>query len=882
MINKIRHIALFLLSLLFVWSCSDTDGLKTVGNTDDLPLRITVSSDLLKEPMQEKVTKDNLQIYYFKKNNAGEYLFTHESDPNDLKVTSTSNGVTQIETTVGYSRGSDVKFILLTDYSGDAPSIGQSFDDLNTTLTYKLVGPWNPSSSIPMSGVGEFTTSSKEIAVDVVLIRSLAAVDIKLDQSNSAAPYRFNYLKSVQIYRTKNEVAMAVPADHLDASGNVVQPTEVEGALFNIGNTEGTSNISDAEKYPLVYTLPSYKVEIKDQIYLPESYHKPASSMAKVVTMIIGVETIHEGQKKDYYYRIDFGEYEDLNSTSPLPFYSILRNHRYSISVIGADDPGYTSPEEALTTKSSVWVKVESWKDMATDSELNGQYNFKMDSSDVSLNEDQGDEVDIIYETNIPAGDLGNAITFSWGDDKAVDSQYFEAFVDETKSAITVKTKTQNTTQTVFREVMTVHVFKQEFKVNVHQGEKLPDYVLSQRIFKVNGEYVVGKELDPLLNTISLRLYAREENTELNGLDYHLKAIPVGGIYVDYKGIFKNLQYDDELKLYYEDVNVPILGIATDPKNKTLSIVTDGYKYSLLNVQVPFALTKKVILDFFGVETSGTANLNKLIKSGDFSLNSGARVFIEDVTLVSTSSTDMAGEIDRVNPDVIIIRNKYPFSEDHYASLSKFLSKRNKYRASNSVIVMSTNSYMIDFMKKNNILSSGSLHDINLVDYDGKKKLEYNTITPDISGVNTKYRYKLSTYAENYVVHGPFGALGDRYIALSNDSKYIFKLFSYTIFKYAGAAPFSAKNITRDDGISMFSSIVTNLFWVGSDGFIDTEQDKWMFDGNGKITDYDAEEFTFKSSSESYPMVLSSNGVLFANILYWAFYNSEYRASKTN
>lgn len=881
MINKIRHIALFLFSLLFAWSCTDTDGMKSIGNGDDLPLKITMSSDLLKAPQQETVTKNNLQIYYFKKDKSGQYLFAYESDPNDLQVTSKSNGVVEIETTVNFSRGSEVKFMILTDYNGAAPTVGQSLDDLNTVLTYSLSGVWNSTNSIPMSGEGEFTADSKIISTKVTMIRSLAAVDIILD-TNDTSPYEFKALKSVRVYRTKNEVALAVPSNHIDAEGEVIKPTEVSGALYNLMSGGSTSNLSDAEKEPLLYNVSGNSTKLENQIFIPESYHATAASMGKVVTMVIGVQTTHEGKNKDYYYRIDFGEYDDDNSSSPLPFYSILRNHRYVISVIGANDPGYETPEEALTTKSSVWVKVESWNDMASDTEFNGQYNFKMDSSDVSLNEDEGDEVDVYFETNIPAGDLSNAITFSWGDEKAVDSQYFEAFVDEDKSAITVRTKTQNTTQTIFREVMTVHVFKQEFKVNVHQGEKLPDYVLSQRIFKVNGEYVVGKKLDPTKNTISLRLYAREADTQLNGLAYHLKAIPVGGIYIDYQGIFKNLQFDDELKLYYEDITVPVLGIATDAKNKILSIVTDGYRYSLLNVEIPFALTKKVVLDFYGEETTGKENLDKLINSGDYSLNVGARVFIEGVELIHTQSTDMAGEIQRYNPDVIIIRNKYPFTSDHFDSLSQFMFKRNKYRASNSVIVLSANSAMVDFMNKYDIMSSGTIHDINLVDYTGNRKLLYNPITPVVEDVNTKYRYKLSTYAENYVVHGPFGSLGERYIALSKDSKYIFKMSSSTIFKYTGGSPFAAQDITRDYGVSMFSSIVTNLFWVGSDGFIDSEQDKWMFNSQGKIIDYNAADYTFKSPSETYPMVLTSNGVLFANVLYWAFYNSEYRASKTN
>ena len=81
-------------------------------------------------------------------------------------------------------------------------------------------------------------------------------------------------------------------------------------------------------------------------------------------------------------------------------------------------------------------------------------------------------------------------------------------------------------------------------------------------------------------------------------------------------------------------------------------------------------------------------------------------------------------------------------------------------------------------------------------------------------------------------------------------------------------------------GVSMFSSSDYNLFWVGSDTFIDTAQDHWMFNSSGQIVDYDPSEYTFSSTNEVNKMVLSSNGILFANTLYWALYSSEYKASK--
>lgn len=380
-------------------------------------------------------------------------------------------------------------------------------------------------------------------------------------------------------------------------------------------------------------------------------------------------------------------------------------------------------------------------------------------------------------------------------------------------------------------------------------------------------------------NTIILRLYARTKDFELEGLPFHLVAPPVGGIEVNYKGIFKKLELDEKLGLYYEVVTVPVLGKSNLPKDKILSITTDGYKYFLLNVEVPFALTKKVVLDFCGVENSGTENLNKLLATGDFSLNPNSKVFIEDVVLISISSTDMEGEIARYNPDVIIIRNNYPVEDKHLPIMKDFIIKPNKYRASNSIIALSTSPRMIEFMKQNNVISTGTLTDINKVNHDAKMDLKFDDITPVNTTVNLKYRYKLPIYASNMVVNGPFGNIGGRYIVLSNTAKYLYRLSEPTIYKYAGAAPFGAQRIQRDDGTSMFSSSNFNILWVGSDTFINSEQDHWMFNSAGQIIDYNSEDYVFKAPNETYNMVLASNGILFANALYWALYNSEYKPS---
>ena len=875
-----------MLSIFIIWGCSDVDELRDGASSEDYPLNITLSSNYLIEPMAGSITSENLQLFYFKKNNAGDYLFTHSSTPEDLKITTTSS-TTQVETTLPYSRSSQIKFVVLTNYKGVPPTKGQSFDDLNQTLTYKLSGNWKPLDAIPMSGVGEFTVTSEPIRATVSLIRSLAAVDILIDSQKPNANFKMQYLKSVRVYRTKNEVAMSVPEANLNASGIVVKPTEVAGALFNLGDGKNPSNsLTQADESPLEYILSSYTTSSKEQIFIPESFHKPSAAMGKVVTMVVGV-TYGSDNEKEHYYRIDFGEYADDNSNSPLPFYSILRNHRYTFKLQGAEEPGFESPEEALATKSSVWVDVTEWETEETDTEINGQYYFKMESPEIHLNEDAGNQENIPFETNIPKGDLTDAVTFSWGPDKGVDSEYFEAAVDGQSSNIVITTKQQNTSETIFREELTVTVFKQKFKVTVEQGEKRPDYMITQKHYKVNGVYVDGRAMDSS-NNITLRLYARTKDSHLEGLPFHLVAPPVGGIEVNYKGVFKNLQLDTELDLYYEEVTVPVIGKSNLPKDKMLSIVTDGYQYSLLNVEIMFAFTKKVVLDFYGEETTGLKNLKDLLDADDFSLNPTSKVLIDGIDLISSQSEDMQAEIDRYKPDIIIIRNNYPLTSNHIPVMADFINKRNKYRASNVIIGLTTSPIFVEFMKTNKIITTGGLTTVNKVDYKADATLVFDKIEPDNTNVTLRYRYQIPVYGSNMVVNGPFGNVGGRYIALSDKSFYLHNINEPTIYKYAASSPYGGrvatgstnKPIARDAGTSMFSSAEFNLFWVGSDTFIDSEQDKWLFNADGQIVDYDPSEYTFSSRNEVNKMVLSSNGILFANTLYWAIYSSEYKASK--
>lgn len=881
MILRMKDIGFLLTLLLFCWSCTDVNDLGG-DSSGGLLLRIKASStsSFKADASQSDISNEDLQLFFFKADQTGQFLFTHSSDSQDLTVTSISSNQVEISTQVPFAPGTLIQFILVTNYKGNTPSKGQEIEDFSqNNLRYKLQGAWSSSEDIPMWGVNRSILQPNSTSSTVEMLRSLARVDVLIDTQDEEATYKMNKLESVRVYRTVNEVNLAVPADNMGSKNTVIKPTEVPGALYNVG-ISGTNNLTVADANPLVYNIDGgSNVGLANKIFIPEKTHKSDEKLSQAVTMVVGVSLEGMGDK-EYFYRIDFGYYENEESLLPSSFYSILRNHLYRFKLRGATLLGADTPEEALQAKSTLWVGVETWLTDDVDVNINGQYSFRIDTSKILLTEDKGDEALVPFSTNIPDSDLEHAIVLTWGENEAENSDYFEASVDYVNHNISIKTKLANNTADERTDLLILSVFKQKFKIEVEQSDKTADYVITQKHYKVNGVYVNGQNLSSD-NTITLRLYARLKTSQLKGLDYHITASPVDGIYIDYEGRFMNIQHDESVDLDYEEITVPILGKSTMAKDKLLTIVTDGASYSLLNVTIPYALGKKRILDFYGKVTSATQNIEQLVSlSGNFSLNSDAYVFSEGNELKHSQSTDMASEIAEYQPDVIIIRDNYLLQSDHIDILFNFMNARNEYRASNSVLIFTANPLVLQLFQKMNLIDSkAKLVELSL---EPARNIEtgFNEIIPEVKGVQTYYRYQIPVYTQNPISNGPFGNIGARYIALDKQGVYIAGMPDYSIFKFTGTVPFGDAFKTYDKGISMFSAYGCNLMWVGLDSFLTTEQDNWFFDGD-KIVDYKAggNDFTSYNKSGTTKMTLASNGILFANALYWALYSSEYKAS---
>ena len=97
---------------------------------------------------------------------------------------------------------------------------------------------------------------------------------------------------------------------------------------------------------------------------------------------------------------MDFAEYTK-GEIGPKSFRSVLRNHIYNFTLGGAQTPGTGDPDEALTAPSSLWLDLQVWNQEDISSIVNGEYYFRMESSDIKLGYQAGSSISIPYKTNI-------------------------------------------------------------------------------------------------------------------------------------------------------------------------------------------------------------------------------------------------------------------------------------------------------------------------------------------------------------------------------------------------------------------------------------------------------------------------------------------------
>ena len=695
---------------------------------------------------------------------------------------------------------------------------------------------------------------------------------MEIGNTRPQAQFEMLDISSVRIYRTWNRSTYYVDSNHLSGAGTVTTPTIPENVEYNLHTGRATSSITEADKDPLLYDFSSSPIrEITNHIYIPEAQHTSDAKRDQVVAIVVGVHLNNSTlENEERFYRIDFANY-NKGSLEPTEFFSILRNHSYLFQLSGAMDKGEATPEEALHAKSSLFIDIIAWEEFSVEVVNNGQYSFGIEVSDIILNEKVDSSIQIPFKTNLSDGELKESFIFKWNDNKEM-SETFDIQININRRNIVIKTKKENNTNHPIKEILYLTVLNHVFTFDVTQVNRTPDYIISQRNWKINGVYVRNKPLEPGINTAQIRLYAANNEVNLKGLPYSIEAKEVEGVFVKAEGVFDNIQIENGLQ--YQDITIDIEGVSSKPKNKNLTLVTNGYTASFLNLEIPYAYRSKTIVGLFGHTSSNklstNANFKKLFRTSEnFGVANHSTVKVEQVDYIESESSDIQSLIDTHKPDILILGEDYHIlSPNQLSSLLNFINTRNDLGAPGVIIFMNTSPTITNFL---NDLGAAT----NSTNIETLKIRSFDAIHPQDDG-NTDYRYHLPVYDWDKVVNGAFGSLGTKYIQLSEKAIGITNLRMEKVLKFTGNLPFGKKHYSNDRRVDYATSSLRladyALLWVGSDDFLASNQ--WLYNSDKLVNRF---ALTYSSTvEENKKMVYCNNSLFFANALHWAMHTSEY------
>ncbi|MCL2501806.1 MAG: hypothetical protein FWE99_01585 [Bacteroidales bacterium] len=202
---------------------------------------------------------------------------------------------------------------------------------------WNATGPAN-FTAIPMWGQSEpkVIEGATTTLGTISLLRMVAKIDVQVDVDNHPALASTFKFKSVHVYNT-------------NTSGRIVPKpgTEYVGTDM-IAKKASLPAFVHTEAEPLVYTdfssPGSPNVAMKGAIYLFETAAQNAGNMLEETCIVVG--GVYGNDTQISYYRLDF---MSVNGSSHL---DILRNHKYTFTIVTVKGRGYSTANEAFHAKS--------------------------------------------------------------------------------------------------------------------------------------------------------------------------------------------------------------------------------------------------------------------------------------------------------------------------------------------------------------------------------------------------------------------------------------------------------------------------------------------------------------------------------------------------
>lgn len=288
--------------------------------------------------------------------------------------------------------------------------------DLNTATT----------DSLPMHGYLTKVTINKDMVgktFNIPVLRSVAAVQVMTKATEgtasdgsltltpgivSDADGNQNFaLRELYVYHyaTSGRLAAADASYIPLAAGGADKTRNVAKVTLPAGHSVADTEMGGTGK-PSPYSIIS--ADAKDRLgclYLYENPPHVSSGLdldftEKTTTRLViggvyGTDKNADGTPKVTYYRVDFAD-ADNN------LLSVLRNHKYTVSIEKVTASGYDTPDEAaLGASTNVYIKLFNWTDELTNSDFNSENYFNSETKSIILPRTQDSSQKITVDSDV-------------------------------------------------------------------------------------------------------------------------------------------------------------------------------------------------------------------------------------------------------------------------------------------------------------------------------------------------------------------------------------------------------------------------------------------------------------------------------------------------
>ncbi|MDR0892248.1 MAG: hypothetical protein LBN24_06490, partial [Mediterranea sp.] len=446
-------------------------------------------------------------------------------------------------------------------------------------------------------------------------------------------------LQTVHVYRTRDKAAVIPLSDNYDTTNHKVTAPSVLGDIKNTG-AQGSGDTG------LTYTVdPTLGATVRD-IYLPENNADQAT------VIVVGVE---DGDGHLGYYKMALDANADGNDDP------VLRNYRYVFSITGINGRGQDKPEDALhTVEADIHYQVVDWDEQAEDAYISGNYYFKLSDRTVQLPVNKNDDVQLTYETNLPA----DKIAWAWD---TTATTYSDAVSYTLETPVTVNGVTtgaltfhapSNSTGVVIVNPLQFTAADIQGTVTVTQNYIPMNYGLNCSSIKVYGGYMINTYPDKTVNYIEMEL--TDIVDDMLGATWIVETTAFNGLSFRGTGTFTKLG-KQKVMLYPDESQLMTPGGAA-----TLDITCNSTSETLptnCTVDVTIGFKKKKILTIdtgtgYGYATwnTGSGSYAFMHSTANFGFNGTVPIEgIEYTHITGGSVSNSESTLITADPDIIII-----------------------------------------------------------------------------------------------------------------------------------------------------------------------------------------------------------------------------------